>query len=65
MCGVVCSLRRVGKTAGLPEALQGVLRGLEVCVEWCVAWGVWGRRQSYLKHFRVCCEGRKGVWSGV
>ena len=37
MCRVVCSLGSVGKTAELPEALQGVLRGPEGCVEWCVA----------------------------
>jgi len=45
VCGVVCSLRSVGKAAGLPEALQGVLRGLDGCVEWCVAYG------------ENCCDG--------
>ena len=29
----------MGKTAELPKALQGVLRGLEGCVDWCVAYG--------------------------
>jgi len=37
VCRVVCSFMSVGKTAGLPEELQGVLRGSEGCVEWCVA----------------------------